>query len=69
MINRTSKLVMHVLLAFMLFAGFSSAAAAPATDHQVVTESVSFTLTASIPRLARAHACWRAYGRCSKACK
>ena len=46
MIHRTSKLVVHVLLALMLFAGVSSAAAAPAADHQVVSETVSFAIPA-----------------------
>lgn len=45
MISKTSKLVAHVLLALMLFAGVSSAAAAPA-DHQVISETVSFTIPA-----------------------
>ena len=40
------KLTIHVLLALMLFAGVSSAAAAPATDHQVISETVSFTIPA-----------------------
>jgi len=40
------KLMVHVLLVLMLFAGASSAAAAPAADHQVVTGSVSFTIPA-----------------------
>ena len=46
MIHRTSKLMVHVLLALMLFAGVSSAAAAPASDHQVISETVSFTISA-----------------------
>ena len=40
------KLIVHVLLVLMLFVGVSSAAAAPAADHQVVTGSVSFTIPA-----------------------
>jgi hypothetical protein len=40
------KLIVHVLLAVMLFAGVSSAAAAPAADHQVISETVSFTIPA-----------------------
>ena len=40
------KLIVHVLLALMLFVGVSSAAAAPAADHQVVTGTVSFTIPA-----------------------
>jgi hypothetical protein len=38
--------VLHVLLALMLFAGVSSAAAAPASDRQVVNETVSFSIPA-----------------------
>jgi hypothetical protein len=44
MIRRTSKLMAHVLLALMLFAGVSSAAAAPAADHRVETGTASFTI-------------------------
>ena len=40
------KLTIHILLALMLFVGVSPAAAAPATDHQVVTGTVSFTIPA-----------------------
>lgn len=40
------KLMVHVLLALMLFVGVSSAAAAPAADHQVVSETVSFSIPA-----------------------
>ena len=40
------KFTIHVLLALMLFAGVPSAAAAPATDHQVISETVSFTIPA-----------------------
>lgn len=36
----------HVLLALMLFVGVSSAAAAPAADHQVISGPVSFTIPA-----------------------
>jgi hypothetical protein len=38
--------MVHVLLALMLFVGVSSAAAAPAADHQVISETVSFTIPA-----------------------
>jgi hypothetical protein len=34
------KLIVHVLLVLMLFVGVSSAAAAPATDHQVVDVTI-----------------------------
>ena len=40
------KLIVHVLLVLMLFVGVSSAAAAPSADHQVINESVSFTIPA-----------------------
>jgi hypothetical protein len=41
------KLIVHVLLVLMLFVGVSSAAAAPAADHQVVDESIGpFTIPA-----------------------
>ena len=40
------KLMVHVLLALMLFVGVSSAGAAPAADHQVVSGPVSFTIPA-----------------------
>ena len=40
------KLMVHVLLALMLFVGVSSAAAAPTADHQVVTDTVSFNIPA-----------------------
>ncbi len=40
------KLILHVLPALMLFVGVSSAAAAPASDHQVISETVSFTIPA-----------------------
>ena len=40
------RLVVHVLLALMLFVGVSSAAAAPAADHQVISGTVSFTIPA-----------------------
>lgn len=40
------RLFLHVLPALMLFVGVSSAAAAPATDHQVISETVSFTIPA-----------------------
>jgi hypothetical protein len=40
------KLILHVLPALMLFVGVTSAAAAPATDHQVVSETVSFSIPA-----------------------
>jgi hypothetical protein len=38
--------MVHVLFALMVFAGISPAAAAPATDHQVVTGPVSFSIPA-----------------------
>jgi hypothetical protein len=41
------KLMIHVLLVLMLFVGVSSAAAAPATDHQVINETVSFSIPAN----------------------
>src|SRR5687767_9254754 len=40
------RLTIHVLLALMLFVGVSPVAAAPATDHQVVTGTVSFNIPA-----------------------
>ena len=40
------KLLVLVLLALMPFAGVSSAAAAPASDHQVISETVSFSIPA-----------------------
>ena len=40
------KLIVHVLLVLMLFVGVSSAAAAPAADHQVITGPASFTIPA-----------------------
>jgi hypothetical protein len=40
------RLIVHILLALMLFVGVSSAAAAPAADHQVVTGTASFTIPA-----------------------
>ena len=40
------KLMINVLLVLMLFVGVSPVAAAPATDHQVVNEPVSFTIPA-----------------------
>ena len=40
------KLIVHVLLVLMLFVGVSSAAAAPAADHQVVTGIATFTIAA-----------------------
>jgi len=39
-------LTIHVLLALMLFVGVSPAAAAPAVDHKVINETVSFTIPA-----------------------
>jgi hypothetical protein len=39
-------LTIHVLLALMLFVAVSPAAAAPAADHQVVNETLSFTIPA-----------------------
>jgi hypothetical protein len=41
------KLMVHVLLVLMLFAGVSPVAAAPATDHQVINETVSFSIPAN----------------------
>jgi len=46
MIRRTSKLIVHILFVLMLFVGVSSAAAAPANDHQVVSGTASFTMPA-----------------------
>lgn len=40
------KLIVHVLPALMLFVGVSSAAAAPAADHEVIIEPQSFTIPA-----------------------
>ena len=40
------KLIVHVLLVLMLFVGVSPALAAPANDHQVVNESVNFSIPA-----------------------
>ena len=40
------KLIVHVLLVLMLFIGVSSATAAPANDHQVISETISFTIPA-----------------------
>lgn len=40
------RLTIHVLLALMLFVGVSPAAAASAADHQVITETVSFSIPA-----------------------
>jgi hypothetical protein len=40
------KLIIHVLLVLMLFVGVSSAAAAPAADHQVISETVNFSIPA-----------------------
>jgi hypothetical protein len=41
------KLIVHFLLVLMLFIGVSSAAAAPANDHQVISETISFTIPAN----------------------
>ena len=41
------KLIVHVLLVLVLFVGVSSAAAAPATVHEVVTSAASFTIAAN----------------------
>jgi hypothetical protein len=43
---RSRKLIVHVILIFVLFAGVSSAAAAPAAGHEVITETVSFSIPA-----------------------
>ena len=40
------RLIFHVLPALMLFVGVSPAAAAPATDHQVVTGTAEFFIAA-----------------------
>lgn len=40
------KLMIHVLLVLMLFVAVSPAAAAPAKDHQVISETISFALPA-----------------------
>jgi len=40
------KFIVHVLTALMLFVGVSPVAAAPATDHQVVTGPASFFIPA-----------------------
>ena len=40
------RLIVHVLLALMLFVGVSPAAAAPAADHSVETSTVSFSIPA-----------------------
>lgn len=40
------KLMLHAFLVLMLFVGVSSAAAAPASDHQVFTGPVSFSIPA-----------------------
>ena len=40
------RLILHVLLALMLFVGVSPAAAAPAADHEVVTSTASFSIPA-----------------------
>src|SRR5262245_31581533 len=40
------RFTIHILLVLILFVGVSSAAAAPAADHQVVNETVSFSIPA-----------------------
>ena len=40
------RLTIHVLLVLILFVGVSPAAAAPAAGHQVINETVSFTIPA-----------------------
>jgi hypothetical protein len=40
------KLIVHVLIALLLFAGFTPASAASGNDHQVITETVEFTIPA-----------------------
>src|SRR5512133_3605694 len=40
------KLTIQVLLVLMLFVGVSPAAAAPAADHQVISDTVSFSIPA-----------------------
>ena len=41
------RLIVHIMPALMLFIGVSSAAAAPAADHQVISETVSFSIPAN----------------------
>jgi len=45
-VSLSRKLFIHGLLALMLFVGVSSAAAAPAANHEVVNEAVSFSIPA-----------------------
>jgi hypothetical protein len=53
------RLILHVLLALMLFVGVSSAAAAPAAGHEVISETVSFTIPADqCPRLPAGLSVW-----------
>jgi hypothetical protein len=40
------KLIIHVLLVLTLFVGVSSAAAAPANSHEVINETVTFSIPA-----------------------
>src|SRR5918993_2435187 len=42
----TRRIIMHVLVVLILFLGVSPAAAAPAADHQVISETVSFSIPA-----------------------
>ena len=42
----TRRIIVHVLAVLILFLGVSPAAAAPAADHQVISETVSFTIPA-----------------------
>jgi hypothetical protein len=42
----TRRIIVHVLVVLILFLGVSPAAAAPAADHQVISETVSFTIAA-----------------------
>ena len=44
--SRSRRLILHVVLALMLFVGVSPAAAAPAAGHEVVTSPASFIIPA-----------------------
>jgi hypothetical protein len=44
--SRSRRLILHAVLALMLFVGVSPAAAAPAADHSVETSTASFTIPA-----------------------
>src|SRR5690242_6199762 len=59
MIIRTSKLIVQVLVVLLLFVGVTSAAAAPASDHQVVTGTASFSMPADqCPQLPAGVSVW-----------